>query len=66
MKVSVNDCVVRACAVALRKVPAVNSYWDAKKEEAVVCEGVDISIAVATDGGLITPIVVGADNKSLL
>ena len=64
-QVSVNDCVIKAAALALAEVPAANAYWDAGQEAAVAAPSVDISIAVATDSGLITPIIRGADKKSL-
>jgi pyruvate dehydrogenase E2 component (dihydrolipoamide acetyltransferase) len=64
-KVSVNDCVVRAAALALAEVPAANAFWDAAAGAAAPSAGVDIAIAVATPGGLITPIVRGADAKGL-
>lgn len=60
-KVSVNDLVVKAIALALRKVPAANASWT---DEAIIqYNNIDISIAVATEGGLITPIVRNADQK---
>jgi pyruvate dehydrogenase E2 component (dihydrolipoamide acetyltransferase) len=63
VKVSVNDFVVKACALALRKVPQANASWT---DEAVrLYENVDISVAVATPEGLITPIVRHADKKGL-
>ena len=65
VKVSVNDCVVRAAALALRDVPEANAFWDAAAGAAARQPGVDVAIAVATDGGLITPIVRGADSKPL-
>jgi pyruvate dehydrogenase E2 component (dihydrolipoamide acetyltransferase) len=62
-KVSVNDFVVRAAAQALRKIPDANVSWS---EEAILAyRDVDISVAVATPNGLITPIVKQADTKSL-
>ena len=62
-KVSVNDFIIKASALALRDVPAVNSSWT---EEAIhQYHNVDISVAVATAGGLITPIVRMADAKGL-
>jgi hypothetical protein len=64
-QVSVNDFIVRAVALALVDVPRANSQWDASQGEIVPCPSVDISIAVATDKGLITPIVKEADKKSL-
>lgn len=65
VQVSVNDFIVRATALALSDVPMANSQWDAKSGEVVPCQSVDISIAVATDKGLITPIVKDANKKSL-
>lgn len=62
-KVSVNDMVVRAVAVALKRVPAANASWtdDAIRR----WRDVDLSIAVATPSGLITPVLRRADTKSL-
>lgn len=63
VKLSVNDFIVRAAALALREVPEVNASWH---EDAVEYHaGADISVAVATDGGLVTPIVRDADVKPL-
>lgn len=62
---SVNDFVLRACALALRQVPSANASWDATIQEARRNEQVDISVAVATEGGLITPIVKRADEKAV-
>ena len=62
-KVSVNDFVIKAAALALRKVPAVNASWS---EEAVLrWNSVDVSVAVALEDGLITPILRNADQKGL-
>ena len=62
-KLSVNDFVVRAVALALKKVPAANAAWG---EEAIRrYTDIDISVAVATPTGLITPIVHHADRKGL-
>jgi pyruvate dehydrogenase E2 component (dihydrolipoamide acetyltransferase) len=62
-KISVNDFVVRASALALMKVPEVNSSWgeDGMRRH----KAADISIAVAIEGGLITPIVRSADKKGV-
>ncbi|KAK6136127.1 hypothetical protein DH2020_030143 [Rehmannia glutinosa] len=65
VKVSVNDIVIKAVAIALRNVPEANAYWDTSKDEIVLCDSVDISIAVATEKGLMTPIVRNADQKSI-
>jgi pyruvate dehydrogenase E2 component (dihydrolipoamide acetyltransferase) len=62
-KISVNDLVIKAAALALKQVPAANASWT---ENAVrLYQASDISVAVATPGGLITPIVRGADTKSI-
>jgi len=62
-KVSVNDCVIRAVALALKKVPAANASWT---DEAILqYENVDVSVAVAAPMGLVTPIIKKADTKSL-
>ena len=65
MQVSVNDFVIRAVALALKAVPEANAQWDAKQGEIKTVDSIDISIAVATDNGLITPIVAQANTKSL-
>ncbi|KAJ5756930.1 uncharacterized protein N7511_007112 [Penicillium nucicola] len=58
-KLSVNDFLVKACAVALQKVPQVNSSWQDVDGQAVIRQHktADISVAVATPAGLITPVV---------
>ncbi|HUP50664.1 MAG TPA: dihydrolipoamide acetyltransferase family protein [Thermoanaerobaculia bacterium] len=63
VKVSVNDFIVRAAALALRHHPHVNASWG---EEAISLHGeVHIGIAVATPEGLITPVIRNADQKSV-
>ena len=60
---SVNDFVIKASAVAMRRVPMVNATWT---DEAIrLYDNVDVAVAVATDGGLITPILRHADQKGL-
>jgi pyruvate dehydrogenase E2 component (dihydrolipoamide acetyltransferase) len=62
-KISVNDFIIRACALALRKVPDANVSWT---DAAILKHDVvDVSVAVALEGGLITPIVRDADRKGL-
>lgn len=62
-KLSVNDFIIRGVAAALRRHPQCNSAWgDAALR---LYETVDISVAVATPNGLITPIVRDADRKGL-
>ncbi|WP_313625896.1 pyruvate dehydrogenase complex dihydrolipoamide acetyltransferase [Achromobacter sp.] len=63
VKLSVNDFIVRAAALALREVPEVNASWH--DDDIEYHAGADVSVAVATDGGLVTPIVRDADVKSL-
>jgi pyruvate dehydrogenase E2 component (dihydrolipoamide acetyltransferase) len=63
IKISVNDFIVRAAALALREVPAANVSFAGDTMH--VFERVDISVAVATDGGLVTPVVRSADRKGL-
>ncbi|GKU91611.1 hypothetical protein SLEP1_g5464 [Rubroshorea leprosula] len=65
IKVSVNDIVIKAVAIALKNEPEANAYWDATKGEIILCDSVDISIAVATEKGLMTPIIRNADQKSI-
>ncbi|HQT62376.1 MAG TPA: pyruvate dehydrogenase complex dihydrolipoamide acetyltransferase [Acidiphilium sp.] len=62
-KLSVNDLIIKAVAVALRRVPAANASFT---EEAMIrYHDVDISVAVAIPDGLITPIIRKADQKGL-
>jgi|SRR5665647_1642969 len=62
-KVSINDLFVRACAVALRAHPEVNASWGG---DTLLRHGpINIGIAVATDDGLVVPVVTDADRKSL-
>jgi pyruvate dehydrogenase E2 component (dihydrolipoamide acetyltransferase) len=62
-KLSVNDLVIKATAVTLRRFPNVNAMWT---EDAILqLHDVDISVAVSIPDGLITPIVKGADIKGL-
>ncbi|ONM10514.1 Dihydrolipoyllysine-residue acetyltransferase component 1 of pyruvate dehydrogenase complex mitochondrial [Zea mays] len=65
IKVSVNDIIIKAVAIALRNVPEANAYWNNDKEETQKCDSVDISIAVATEKGLMTPIIRNADQKTI-
>ncbi|MDP6804376.1 MAG: pyruvate dehydrogenase complex dihydrolipoamide acetyltransferase [Rhodospirillales bacterium] len=62
-KISVNDFIVRAIALALKRVPEANASWT---DDAVrLFSAIDVAVAVATPGGLITPIIRGADTKGL-
>ncbi len=62
-KISVNDFIIKATALALKKVPAANTSWT--DAETLFYERADVSVAVATDSGLITPIIKNADHKTL-
>lgn len=62
-KISVNDFVVKAVAAALKRVPAANASWSAEGIRRY--RQVDVSVAVATPTGLITPVVRRADAKSV-
>jgi len=64
VKLSFNDFVLKAAAVALREVPEVNAVWtpEGLKQQA----DVDIAVAVAIDNGLITPVVRGVDRLGLV
>lgn len=62
-KISVNDMVIKASAVALMQVPAANASWS--DDGIKMYSQADISVAVAIDDGLITPIVRNANGKGL-
>lgn len=62
-KISVNDFVIKAVASAILKVPGVNASWS--EEGIIQYRDIDISVAVAIDGGLVTPIIKCANRKSL-
>lgn len=62
-RISVNDFIIKAVAHALTKVPEANAIWT--DDATLRLSAVDISVAVATKGGLITPVVRDADRKSL-
>jgi len=62
-RISVNDIVVKACGMALRRVPAANASFTA--DGIKLYRRADISVAVAIDGGLITPVIRDVANKGL-
>ena len=62
-KPSINDYLVRACALALAEVPALNIQVHGNDIHHFA--GADIAVAVSTEGGLITPIVTGAQRRSV-
>jgi pyruvate dehydrogenase E2 component (dihydrolipoamide acetyltransferase) len=63
LKLSVNDLVMKACAVALRNYPNLNALWTSKGVE--LHETVDMAMAVALDAGLITPVIRDVGGKGL-
>lgn len=65
LKVTVNDFVIRACALALREHPNANSGFNSANQSIILFKTVDISVAVTVEGGLITPIIRHADFKNL-
>jgi pyruvate dehydrogenase E2 component (dihydrolipoamide acetyltransferase) len=62
-KISFNDLVIKACALALKQHPAINSSW--LGDTIRINHHVDIGVAVAVDQGLLVPVVRFADTKSL-
>ncbi len=62
-KVSINDLVIRAIAIALREVPQANVVWTDKAMRQY--DHVDIAVAVATPRGLVTPVVRNVDTKTI-
>ena len=62
-KLSVNDFVIKALALALKRVPAANAVW--AEDRILRFQRADIGVAVAIDGGLLTPVIREADGKSL-
>ena len=63
-KVTVNDFIIKAVAMSIKKFPEINVSWS--DDKIVAFHNVDISVAVSIDSGLITPIIFNADKKSLL
>jgi pyruvate dehydrogenase E2 component (dihydrolipoamide acetyltransferase) len=62
-KLSLNDFIIRALALALQRVPAANAVW--ATDRILRFKQSDIGVAVALEGGLITPVIRGAEQKSL-
>ena len=63
VKISVNDLVICAAAMALIKVPKANASWEG--ENTRLFTHADIAMAVAVDGGLVTPVIWAAEKKGL-
>ncbi|RZG49384.1 2-oxo acid dehydrogenase subunit E2 [Acinetobacter wuhouensis] len=65
VKLSINDMLIKAAAAALIKVPQVNVQFDEENQQILQFDQADISVAVAIENGLITPIIKSANSKSL-
>ncbi|RKT34576.1 pyruvate dehydrogenase E2 component (dihydrolipoamide acetyltransferase) [Roseovarius halotolerans] len=63
VKLSVNDFIIKACALALQAVPAANAVWAG--DRVLQLKPSDVAVAVAIEGGLFTPVLKDADAKSL-
>lgn len=63
--VSINDLVIKGCALALKQHPTINSGFNSVNNTLIHYQTIDISVAVSVQGGLITPIVRYADYKNL-
>ncbi|UXX81649.1 pyruvate dehydrogenase complex dihydrolipoamide acetyltransferase [Roseovarius pelagicus] len=63
VKLSVNDFIIKACALALQAVPAANAVWAG--DRVLQLKPSDVAVAVAIEGGLFTPVLKDADMKSL-
>ena len=63
VKLSVNDFIIKACAMALQAVPNANAVWAG--DRMLRLKPSDVAVAVAVDGGLFTPVLRDADKKSL-
>jgi pyruvate dehydrogenase E2 component (dihydrolipoamide acetyltransferase) len=63
VKLSVNDFIIKACALALQEVPDCNAIWAG--DRVLKLKPSDVAVAVAIEGGLFTPVLRDADSKSL-
>jgi pyruvate dehydrogenase E2 component (dihydrolipoamide acetyltransferase) len=63
VKLSVNDFIIKACALALQAVPDCNAVWAG--DRVLKLEPSDVAVAVAIEGGLFTPVIRDADKKTL-
>jgi pyruvate dehydrogenase E2 component (dihydrolipoamide acetyltransferase) len=63
VKLSVNDFIIKACALALQQVPDANAVWAG--DRVLKLKPSDVAVAVAIEGGLFTPVLQNADKKSL-
>ena len=63
VKLSVNDFIIKACALALQAVPDANAVWAG--DRILKLKPSDVAVAVAIDGGLFTPVLKDSENRSL-
>ncbi len=63
VKLSVNDFIIKACALALQQVPGANAVWAG--DRVLKMQASDVAVAVAIDGGLFTPVLQNAESKTL-
>jgi pyruvate dehydrogenase E2 component (dihydrolipoamide acetyltransferase) len=63
VKLSVNDFIIKACALALQAVPDANAVWAG--DRVLKMKASDVAVAVAVEGGLFTPVLQDSDTKSL-
>jgi pyruvate dehydrogenase E2 component (dihydrolipoamide acetyltransferase) len=63
-RLSINDFIIKALALALQRVPAANAVW--AEDRILRFRSSDVGVAVAIDGGVVTPVIRGAESKSLL
>ncbi|MBB1490390.1 pyruvate dehydrogenase complex dihydrolipoamide acetyltransferase [Paracoccus sp. MC1854] len=63
VKLSVNDFIIKACALALQQVPDANAVWAG--DRIIKLKPSDVAVAVAIEGGLFTPVLKDADKKTL-
>ncbi len=63
LKLSINDFIIKACSIALQSLPMSNSVWAG--DCLLQLSASDIAVAVAIEGGLITPVIKDADQKSI-
>jgi pyruvate dehydrogenase E2 component (dihydrolipoamide acetyltransferase) len=63
VKLSINDFIIKALALALKRVPGANAVW--AEDRILRFKRADVAVAVAMEDGLVTPVVRGADAKSV-
>ncbi|WP_102109368.1 pyruvate dehydrogenase complex dihydrolipoamide acetyltransferase [Oceaniglobus roseus] len=63
VKLSVNDFIIKACALALQEIPAANAVWAG--DRILQLKPSDVAVAVAIEGGLFTPVLRDAETKTL-